>query len=42
MKLPGYELIAEKSLKVYEFTSEGPKGQIHKLILYVKTGEVLF
>ncbi len=37
MKLPRYELIAEKSLKVYEFTSEGPKGQIHKLIKFSET-----
>lgn len=37
MKLPRYELIAEKSLKVYEFTSEGPKGQILKLIKFSET-----
>ena len=37
MKLPRYELIAEKSLKVYEFTSEGPKGQIPKLIKFSET-----
>lgn len=37
MKLPRYELIAEKSLKVYEFTSEGTKGQIPKLIKFSET-----
>lgn len=37
MKLPRYELTAEKSLKVYEFISEGPKGQIHKLIKFSET-----
>lgn len=37
MKLPRYELVAEKSLKVYEFTSEGTKGQIPKLIKFSET-----
>ena len=37
MKLPRYELIAEKSLTVFEFTSEGPKGQIPKLIKFSET-----
>ncbi len=37
MKLPHYELIAEKTLRVYEFTSEGPKGQIPKLIKFSET-----
>ena len=37
MKLPRYELIAEKSLKVYELTSEGLKGQIPKLIKFSET-----
>jgi hypothetical protein len=37
MKLPHYELLAEKSLRVYEFTSEGPKGQIHKIIKFSET-----
>ncbi len=37
MKLPRYELVAEKSLKVYEFTSEGLKGQIPKLIKFSET-----
>jgi hypothetical protein len=37
MKLPRYELIAEKSLMVFEFKSEGPKGQIPKLIKFSET-----
>jgi hypothetical protein len=37
MKLPRYELIAEKSLMVYEFISEGPKGEIPKLIKFSET-----
>jgi hypothetical protein len=37
MKLPRYELKAEKSLMVYEFTSEGSKGQIPKLIKFSET-----
>jgi hypothetical protein len=37
MKLPRYELIAEKSLMVYQFTSEGTKGQIPKLIKFSET-----
>ncbi len=37
MKLPRYELIAEKSLMVFEFISEGPKGQIPKLIKFSET-----
>jgi hypothetical protein len=37
MKLPRYELIAEKSLMVYQFTSEGPKGQIPTLIKFSET-----
>ena len=37
MKLPRYELKAESSLMVYEFTSEGPKGQIPKLIKFSET-----
>ena len=37
MKLPRYELKAEKSLMVFEFTSEGPKGQIPKLIKFSET-----
>eukprot|EP01035_Chromulina_nebulosa_P001210 gene1210-1629_t len=37
MKLPRYELVAEQSLMVYEFISEGPKGQIPKLIKFSET-----
>ncbi len=37
MKLPRYELKAERSLMVFEFTSEGPKGQIQKLIKFSET-----
>ena len=37
MKLPRYELKAEKSLMVFEFSSEGPKGQIPKLIKFSET-----
>ena len=34
MKLERYELEAERSLMVFEFTSEGPKGKIRKLIQF--------
>jgi hypothetical protein len=37
MKLPHYELLAEKSLQVYEFVNDGPKGQIPKLIKFSET-----
>ena len=37
MKLPRYELSADKSLMVFEFISEGPKGEIPKLIKFSKT-----
>ena len=37
MKLPKYPLKAEKSLMVFEFTSDGPKGQIRKLVKYSET-----
>lgn len=37
MKLPRYELVAEKTLRVFEFTSEGPKGRIRKLIKFSET-----
>jgi len=37
MKLPKYELKAEKSLMVFEFISEGPKGKIPKLIKFSET-----
>lgn len=29
---------SEESLKIYEFISEGPKGQIHKMVEYSETG----
>ena len=37
MKLPRYELKAEKSLMVFEFISEGYKGEIPKLIMFSET-----
>lgn len=37
MKLERYELKAEKSLTVFEFVSEGPKGKIPKLVQYGET-----
>ncbi|HMH21342.1 MAG TPA: hypothetical protein VK563_06185 [Puia sp.] len=37
MKLERYELKAEKSLMVFEFVSEGPKGRISKLVQYGET-----
>lgn len=37
MKVPKYELTTEKSLNVYEFLSEGPKGKIPKLIKFSET-----
>ena len=37
MKLPRYELKADKTLMVFEFTSEGPKGNIPKLIKLSET-----
>jgi hypothetical protein len=37
MKLPRYELKAEKSLMVFEFVSEGPRGEIPKIIKYSET-----
>lgn len=37
MKLDRYELKAEKSLMVYEFISEGPKGKIAKLVQFGET-----
>lgn len=37
MKNERYELKAEKSLTVFEFISEGPKGQIFKLIQFTAT-----
>jgi len=37
MKLERYELKAENTLMVFEFVSEGSKGQIKKLIQYSET-----
>ena len=37
MKLPKYHLKAEKSLMVFEFISEGPKGRIPKLVKFSET-----
>ena len=37
MKLPRYELKAEKSLMVFEFISEGTKGVIPKMIIFSET-----
>jgi hypothetical protein len=37
MKLPRYQLKAEQSLLVFEFISEGPKGQITKLVKFSET-----
>jgi hypothetical protein len=37
MKLERYELKAEKSLMVFEFVSEGPKGEISKLVQFGET-----
>lgn len=37
MKLPKYHLKAEKSLMLFEFVSEGPKGHIPKLVKFSET-----
>ncbi|WP_218033525.1 DUF6934 family protein [Adhaeribacter aerolatus] len=37
MKLDRYQLKAESTLMVFEFVSEGPQGQIKKLIQYSET-----
>ena len=37
MKLPRYELEAEKSLMIFEFVSEGPKGRIPKIVKFSET-----
>ncbi len=36
MESPRYKILYEKSRKVFEFTSEGPKGEIPKLIRFTK------
>jgi hypothetical protein len=37
MKLPKYPVKTELLSMVYEFTSRGPRGQIHKIIKYSET-----
>ena len=37
MQLERYELKAEQSLKVFEFTSEGPRGRISKIVQFGET-----
>ena len=37
MQLPKYQLKAEQSLMVFEFTSIGPKGKIDKLVKFSET-----
>jgi len=37
MQLERYELKAEQSLKVFEFTSEGPRGRISKIVPFGET-----
>jgi hypothetical protein len=37
MNLDRYQLKAEKSLMVFEFISEGPKGNISKIVQYSET-----
>lgn len=37
MNLPCYELIADGSFTVFEFTCDGPKGKIAKLIKFSET-----
>ena len=37
MWLPNYPLKAEKSLMIFEFTSNGTKGKIPKLVKFVET-----
>ena len=37
MNLPTYQLKSEEDLKAFEFTSEGLKGNIEKLIVFQKT-----
>ncbi len=38
MKNPKYLYKSEESFKVYEFVSEGPRGQIKKVVQYSETG----
>ncbi len=37
MNLPKYKLDADTDLTIFEFTSEGPKGKIPKLIIFAET-----
>ena len=37
MQLERYQLKAEESLTVFEFTSDGPKGRIQKLVKFSET-----
>ena len=37
MNLDKYQLKAERSLMVFEFVSEGPKGKIKKIVQYSET-----
>jgi len=37
MKLSRYQLEAEKSLMIFEFVSEGPKGRIPKIVKFSET-----
>lgn len=37
MMLPKYPLKADKSLMIFEFTGEGPKGRITKLVKFSET-----
>ena len=37
MKLPRYEYATEGDYKIFKFTSEGPKGNITKLVVYTET-----
>jgi hypothetical protein len=37
VKLPKYPLKVEKSLMVYEFVSDGPRGKIPKIVKYSET-----
>ena len=38
MNKPKYLYKSEALLKIYEFVSEGPKGQIRKMVEYTETG----
>jgi hypothetical protein len=38
MKYPKYQYRSETSMTHYEFTSEGPKGLIKKIVEFTKTG----